>query len=52
MSRLFWVLETALLIFFLLLFFIESTDVEGYINFISSPRKSKWNVEFFKVGIV
>lgn len=36
---------------FFLLFVIELTDVERYINFISSPRKNKRSADFFKVDI-
>ena len=32
-------------------FLLDLTDIEGYISFISSPRKSKKNVDFFELDI-
>ena len=37
--------------FFFLLFVVEFTDFEGYVNFTSSLKKFKGNVDFVEVNI-
>ena len=37
--------------FFFLLFVVEFTDFEGYVNFTSSLKKSKENIDFVEVNI-